>query len=228
MLGAGAGGSFDALSFHAYGEWGANDLLVNKTVRIRSIMRQYGLDKKPLFATEIAAMCASDTSCPPDFMQTQANYAARIYAEALALDLKGAFWFTLVLNNPGYQYSHLIDAQNGTLIPRKSYYAFLNSARLLLGARYVGAPLRPTSPDRIHDVQVLTFQKPGSTLYVLWVPQADFPVLYNMPVPLGARAICTDHLSDAAPTIYTCSDDNRDGFIPRAVNELPQYIEVFR
>lgn len=228
ILKSGAGGSFDALSFHAYGEWGANDLLVEKTVRIRSILGQYGIADKPLFATEIAATCGSNTKCPPNFMQDQANYAARIYAEAIALDLKGAFWFTLALNNPGYEYSHLIDIQNGNLMPRKSYYAFLNSARLLQGARYIGQPLVPPPPDQMGKVQVLVFQKPRSRLYVLWVPETDFPVIYNLPVAPGRKAICTDHLSDPTPQIYYCSDTNRDGAIPRAVNELPQYVEVLQ
>ena len=142
--------------------------------------------------------------------------------------MRGAFWYTLALTNPGFQYSHLIDMANGKLTPRKSYYAFLNSARLLQGAQYIGPALAEPGSDQMRKVQMLPFGKPGSRLYVLWVPRTDLPVLYNLPVPRGARAICTDHLSDAAPAVYDCSDTNRDGMIPRAVNELPQYVEVLR
>ena len=226
MLDAGAGSSFDALSFHAYGEWGAGDLLIAKTARIRQILAAYGLADKPLFATEIAAMCSSNTSCPANFLQDQANYAARIYAEAIALNLQGALWYTLTIDNPGFRHSHLIDEVNGNLAPRQAYYAFRNSASLLIGARYTGPPVREPPPDQIDQVQVLTFQKARSTLYVLWVPQIDFPKLYNLRVRPGARATCTDHLSDAIPATYDCSDGNRDGIIPRAVNELPSYVEV--
>ena len=81
--------------------------------------------------------------------------------------------------------------------------------------------------SQLGKVQVLPFRKQQSSLYVLWVPRADFPVLYNLPVPAGARAICTDHLDQSPPAIYDCSDANRDGMIPRAVNELPQYVEIF-
>jgi len=236
MLKSGAGQAFDALSFHAYGEWGAGDLLINKTIRLRAILSQYGLAKKPMFATEIAATCTSNTSCPPNFLQKQANYAARIYAEAIALNLQGAFWYTLAVNNPGYQFSHLIDDQNGTLAPRQAYYSFRNTARLLQGAKYIGQPITEPPPSMIHDVQTLVFQKANSKLYVLWVPQTDFPVYYELPVPIGAKALCTDHLDwnpyDPDPTrrpqTYDCSDTNRDGRIPRAVNELPQYVELMQ
>jgi hypothetical protein len=232
ILASGAGPVFDMLSFHAYGEWGAGDLLINKTARIRQILSSYGMPNKPLIATEIAATCGSTnvTSCPPNFeawKQRQANYAARIYAEAIALNLAGAFWYTLVSQSPGFNYSQLIDDQNGTLAPRESYYAFLNSAKLLRGARYVGSPVKEPPPDQIDKVQALPFRKATSTLYVLWVPQIDFPEPYNLAVPVGARAECTDHLDQNPPAIYACSDSNRDGMIPRAVNGLPQYVEVF-
>lgn len=232
MLDTGAGRAIDALSFHAYGEWGAGDLLIAKTTRIRQVLAPYGMVNMPLFATEIAATCGSNSiaNCKPSFevwKTRQANYAARIYAEAIALNLKGAFWYTLTLDNPGFQFSQLIDMSNNTLVPRQSYYAFANSARLLQAAQYTGPPLAEPPLDQLGKVQVLPFRKQHSSLYVLWVPRADFPVLYNLPVPAGARAICTDHLDQSPPAIYDCSDANRDGMIPRAVNELPQYVEIF-
>lgn len=231
MLASGAGNTINALSFHAYGEWGAGDLLIAKTNRIRQILGAYGLPNMALFATEIAATCGSDSlsACQPDFERwktRQANYAARIFAEAIALNLKGAFWYTLTLDNPGFQFSHLIDMSNNTLAPRKSYYAFRNSARLLIGASYAGPPVAEPAPDQISQVHVLPFKKSASRLYVFWVPRTSFPVLYNLQVPAGARAICTDHLDQDPPATYDCSDTNRDGMIPRAVNELPQYVEL--
>src|SRR3954451_7106446 len=213
ILASGAGSVFDMLSFHAYGEWGAGDLLINKTARIRQVLSSYGRPNKPLIATEIAATCGSTNvaSCPPNFeawKQRQANYAARIYAEAIALNLAGAFWYTLVSQSPGFNYSQLIDDQGGTLAPRESYYAFLNSAKLLRGARYVGPPLREPPPSEMYNVQMLPFRKASSTLYVFWVPKSDFPSAYNLPVPVGARETCTDHLDQNPPAIYDCSDAN--------------------
>jgi hypothetical protein len=201
-------------------------------VRIRQILASYGLSNKPLFATEIAAQCLTNdiTSCPPNFdtwKQKQGNYAARIYAEALALKLQGAFWFTLALSKPGYAFSQLVDEDNGALTPRPAYYAFRNSALLLQGASYTGPPIQEPAPDQLDKVQVLVFQKPGSKLYVLWVPQTNFPKSFDLPVPTGSRAMCTDHLDLDVAATYPCSDTNKDGVIPRAVNELPQYVEVF-
>jgi hypothetical protein len=247
MLQSGAGWAFDVLSFHAYGEWGAGDLLIAKTLRIRQILASYGMADKPLFATEIAATCfsvrvlsqppqppqapaapgTSAFSCPADFPIRQANYAARIYAEAIAMRLYGALWFSLVAAGPDFiANAQLIDDESGTLAPRPSFYAFRNSARLLEDAVYIGPPVAEPPPSQIHEIQVLTFRKRGSTLYVFWVPSIDFPQVYNLPVPVGATAICTDQLNRATPATYYCSDANGDGLIPRAVNELPQYVEV--
>ncbi len=227
------GAPFDVLSFHAYGVWGANDLLVSKTNRLRSIMQAYGMGNKPLMATEVAAMCYGNSvaSCQPSFEEwkrRQANYAARIYAQALALKLEGAFWYTLSSNGPGYQFSHLLDEQNGTVVPREAYYAFVNSARLLQGARYVGLPPADLPADRLDDVQELLFRKSGSTLRVLWVPQIDWPSgAYNIQVPAGARAVCVQRLELQQPYRFDCSDTNNNGIISLAINSFPQYIEIF-
>jgi hypothetical protein len=228
MFTADAGASFDQVSFHAYGEWGAGDLLVAKTNRLRRVLAEVGHPYKPLIATEIAVGCWSATMCPENFRLKQANYAARIYAQAQALGLEGAFWYTLVDRPPGIVYLHIIDNKNGQLTVHPAYYAFRNSANLLVGARYIGAPLQEPPPDRVDAVMVLPFRKPGSTLYVFWVPKTSFPKAYNLPVPPGAPAICTDQLNQPTPARYDCSDANRDGVIPRAVGELPQYVEVFR
>jgi Cellulase (glycosyl hydrolase family 5) len=235
MLVSTAGNSFDALSFHAYGEWGAGDLLLLKTDRLRAILAEYGLSRKPLFATEIAATCYSvrnlnvpaAISCPADFEQRQANYAARIYAETIALDLMGGLWYTLVASGTDVAANaQLIDDVNGTMVPRAAFYAFRNSGRLLNGARYTGPPLREPTDDQLEEVQALTFRKGNNTLYVLWVPVADFPKFYNLQVPAGVTAVCTDQLNRATPATYYCSDLNGDGIIPRAINELPQYVEL--
>lgn len=231
MLSVGAIDSIDALSFHAYGEWHAGDLLIRKAERLRAVLAEYNRTDKPLFATEIAANCFSvrggGTTCQSDFNRTQANYAARIYAEALALNLYGAFWFSLVASGSEViANGQLINDDNGTLTPRPAFYAFRNSARLLQGASYIGSELKEPTSDQLDDVQVLTFRKGKNTLYVFWIPVTDFPHAYNLQVPAGATAICTDHLNEDVPDTYYCSDVNSDGLIPRAVNELPQYVEV--
>jgi hypothetical protein len=226
IFAAGAGNAIDMLTFHSYSEWSADDVLVKKTLKLRQLLSANGFPNKPLFATEVAVTCKADNTCRPGFFQDQANYAARLYALARALKLEGALWYTLAYTNPGFRFSHLIDVENDKLSPRPSFYAFRNSARLLEGAVYTGPALDKLPLDKMNQVQTLTFRKARSTLHVLWVPKIDFPLLYNVPVPPGVTAICTDHLDDDAPATYYCSDRNKDGMIPRAVNELPQYVEV--
>jgi hypothetical protein len=231
MLAAGAASSFDTLTFHAYNDYEGGDRLLFKANSLRRVLASYGVSK-PLMATEIAATCVEwqgapdNIACPADFVQRQANYAARIYAMAIALDLQGAFWYTLASSKPGFLESHLIDNVDGALTPRPAYNSFRNSALLLQGARYIGPPVVDPPPTMRNAVQVLTFQRGERTLYVFWVPETDFPKLYNLPVPPGVTAICTDQLNLPTPARYYCSDANRDGVIPRAVNELPQYVEV--
>ncbi len=225
-----SGNTFDVLSFHAYGDWSAGDRLIYKHTRLRAVLREFGIEQKPMIATEIAATCESRDAarCPPNFAQQQANYAARIYAQALALNLLGAFWYTLASPNPGFDFSHLVVVKNdGQFETRPAYYAFRNSALLLQGTQYVGPPIIEPRPDQIDDVQVLKFRKPGVTIYVFWVMRADVPGLYNLAVPPGARAICVTRLEEPQTAASYCSDDDRNGVIPRAVNELPQYVLVY-
>ncbi|MDW8234733.1 MAG: hypothetical protein RMJ54_18330, partial [Roseiflexaceae bacterium] len=175
MLAASAANSFDALSFHAYGEWGAGDRLLFKYWRLRRLLDDHGLRTKPMVATEIAATCTAPSDCPPDFRRRQANYAARIYAQAIALNLLGAFWYPVSFRGEGFLHSHLIDETDDGPAPRPSFYAFRNSARLLAGARYVGPPPLEPAPGQVGEVQVLPFEKGRNRLYVLWVPRTDFP-----------------------------------------------------
>jgi len=240
MLDTGAGGVINAVSFHAYGEWGASDLLVNKTVRLRAILNAYHLPNMQLFATEVATVCggAAPDTCLPSFDQwklRQANYAARIYPQALALELKGAFWYTLVSGVPGFYNSQLIDQQADSLAPRDAYNAFINSATLLQGARYVGQPLVGPPSGQANTVRELIFRKPHSiwapslpsTLHVLWQQQFDAtPQSYPISVPPGATAVCYTRLDLKDWVRFDCSDKNSDGMIWFGVIDFPQYVEV--
>lgn len=236
MLSSGAGRSFDAISFHAYGAYGANSMLVTKTLRLRAQLAKYQLSDKPIYSTELAAMCAGwvESACEPtynEWLNNQANYAARIYAEALALKLDGAFWYSLSGTNPGFRFSHLIDDANGQLLPRPAYYAFYNSSHLLAGADYIGPAMTELPADQLEKVQMLKFRKAKSILYVLWVPKIDSArpdTIYRIGVPSGAKAYCVQTLNkaDSWKTPYECGDTNNDGSIYVAVNSNPFYVEV--
>jgi hypothetical protein len=243
MIESGSVHAIDILSFHAYGEWDEMDWLVEKTRHIRAQLARVGLANKALIATEVGAACPQGIheSCDPStsgsefITNQQANYAARIFAESIALNLHGAFWYTLVEQPPGFAYSSLVDKYDKKLAPRPAYYAFRNSARLLQDATYVGKPVEQIVNQPADQVRVLEFSKPGARLYVLWVQKTDCDncVIYNIQVPAGAKARCTTNLDGrnlqgtyGDPYHFNCSDTNRDGEIPRTVGELPQYIEV--
>jgi hypothetical protein len=247
IMASGAANSFDMISFHAYGASGPNDLMVAKTLRIRQILQSYGRSNVPLMATEVAATCGSNdiTSCQPNFsawLSTQSQYTARIYAEAIALGLNGAFWYSLALPKPGFAYSQLIDDANGTLAPRPSFYAFRNSARLLQGATYVGPPLQAASPDKLHTVQSLVFRRrqssvnpvKGSTLYVLWVAELQDTQSFPIPTPAGVRPICTDQLDgdpyvtnpNHLPRTSYCAPSSDATTTWVGVGPMPKYVEV--
>ncbi|MBC8160531.1 MAG: cellulase family glycosylhydrolase [Roseiflexaceae bacterium] len=225
--------AFDAFSFHAYGEYGYGDLLRGKTLSYRRILDEFGLQKRPMIATEVAATCVSSdvSGCKPDYatwVSRQANYAARIYAVANALDLMGAFWYTFSSENPGYRFSHLLERQDGKIVPRPAYYAFRNSAQLLAGAQYIGPPLQDATADDKERVQTLIFRKATSTLYVMWVPNIEFSrTITTLKVSPGAKIYCTQKLELPYLNTYDCSDTRKIGVIDVVVNSLPQYVEVF-
>jgi hypothetical protein len=232
MLASGAGDAFDLLGFHAYGDWSTSDLLVRKTLFARQLLARYGYPFKPLLLTEIAALCLNDSSCisgPSDALrQEQANDTVRLNAEVVALGLAGAIWYTLADAPPGFAQSQLISVAAGQHQVHPSYYAFRNSALLLRDAQSSETQPRELPQAEWAQVQVLRFEKPTSTLYVLWVQRTSKLVRYDLPVPSGAQAICHERLYLPTPAQSNCSDADHNGRITRQVGEAPQYIEVAR
>ncbi|HMO56051.1 MAG TPA: hypothetical protein PKC19_01750 [Roseiflexaceae bacterium] len=226
MLKQGAGSSFDVLSYHAYGTWGALDRLVLKTVSMRQGLAEFGLQAKPLFADEIGATCYDALTCPPDFAQFQSNYAARIYGIALSLNLMGSAWYTMVSPPPGFLESQLIDEIQGQLKPRPAYTALRRSIDLLYGAAYIGPPITSQPPQRPNTIHMLTFRKGINTLYLLWVPEARGSHIQRLTVPRWAQATCTTHLERDPVQSVDCSDSDGDGIILVTVDGSPHYVEV--
>lgn len=225
MLAVGAGSSFDALSFHAYGTWQAGDRLIFKANSLRRVLAEYGRSATPLIAAEVGAVCYTNDSCPPDFRRHQASYAARLYPQVIALDLQSAFWFTLAGPNPGFLQSHLIEDAGVRLTPYPAFYALRNSVRLLSGARATSPPPPDPAPNQADAVQSLIFQTPGALLYVLWVHQPDAARNYTLAVLPGARVTCTTRLDLPVPSTADCSDADGDGRVSLVV-AAPVYVEV--
>jgi hypothetical protein len=225
MLTAGAGDSFDMLSFSAYGMYQAADRVIYKSNSLRRELAAFGMGAKPLLAAEVGAVCYMNNRCQPEYRQYQADYAARIYAVTLALDLEGALWFTLAAPEPGFQHSHLI-AQSDTLAPWPAYYALRNSARLLVDARSTGAPPQELDESQAELVQRLDFATDRGALYALWVPKTGTERPYALVVPPGARASCTAHLERPVPQTWDCSDSDGNGLVTMRVSSGAMYVEV--
>lgn len=227
MLAVGAGASFDALSFSGYGIWGASDRLLLKAAHLRQVLGEYGLGAKPLVVAEMGMACPSPTSCPEDFNQLQANYAARIYAEAIAMDLQGAFWFSLASTGPEpLLNAQLIDQAGSQLTPRPAYYALRNTAAMLREARYAGPPITNPPIQGEQEIQSLVFTTSRSTLFLFWIQDFDGKRTYWLPVAPGTKMICTEQLELPVPVRYDCTNQGERGVFEVQVSESPRYVEV--
>jgi hypothetical protein len=222
MLAAGAGASFDALSFTGYGTWGVNDKLVLKAAHLRAVLAEFGLADKPLVAAEVGATCIDANACPQNFENLQQAYAGRIYAEAVAWNIEAIAWFTLLV--PGADpYGHsLVDVEGELIRARPALYALRNSAVLLRDARPVGPPTLPA--DDAPGAQVLSFATPRGMLYAVWDPRGEGATAW-IPAPAGAHATCTDQLELPSPRSRDCSAEIHDGLL--AVSTAASlYVEI--
>jgi len=145
ILLGGGGPYFDLVSFHAYAyydgvlgdmsntNWGAGAVTVlpEKVAFLQSVLQQYGFAKKGLISTEAALLCwvSGDTDC----YETQAVYVPRVYAEAIALGLKGQTYYEMI-NDEWYDVGLL----NHDLSPKPAYLAYRTMTGFLAYTRYVG------------------------------------------------------------------------------------------
>jgi hypothetical protein len=157
----------------------------------------------------------------------QANYAARIYALAIAMNLRGILWYTLLEQGTGFQNSHLADLSSSGVTLRPAFYAYRNAAILLRDAVYTGPPLTDVRFDQEGMVQTLRFAaRDGSTLHLFWRPRASDKVGWGLAVQPGAQATCISHLERPTPLTVDCSDRDGDGLIRFNVSDAPISIRL--
>ena len=198
-----------------------------KAQSLRRALATYGLQHTPLAALEVAEVCPEGQPCPETYLQMQANYAARIYALAIAMNLRGILWYTLLEQGAGFQNSHLADLSSSGVTPRPAFYAYRNAAILLRDAVYTGLPLTDVRFDQDGTVQTLRFAaRDGSTLHLFWRPRAPDEVGWGLVVQPGTRAMCISHLERPTPLTVDCSDHDGDGLIGFNVSDAPIYIRV--
>lgn len=231
--------AIDMLSFHAYGSGKNEDWLSYKLLKIRSILKERRLDLefKPMIATEIGApcpqgqnVCSPNSSIGVQFMNTyQAQYAARIPAITMALNeylnLQGAIWYPLVNQSPGFAESHLIDLKGSQLQPRAGYYALKNALSILLGAKYVGAPITIITDKDSRQERVYSFKRGNDTIHAVWTFQSDFSKDVAITVKADEKAICWSDLGKANPSIRDCTPESGKPLTIKATID-PQYIVI--
>lgn len=217
----------DIIGFSGYTRWGSAERMTLKAQSLRRTLAAYGLGWMPLAAMEVAEVCPEGQPCPPDYYQMQANYAARIYALAIAMNLRGILWYTLLEQGPGFQSSHLADVSSNGVTPRPAFYAYRNAALLLQDASYVGPPLTNVRFDQDGVVQTLRFTaRDGALLYVFWRPATQDEAGWGLVVSPGQRATCISRLERPTPLATDCSDKEGDGLIGFNVSDAPIYIRL--
>jgi hypothetical protein len=160
ILQNGGGDYFDIVAYHAYPFWWPSvsrdwdlehpywnhrgGVVLGKADFLREVLAQYEVDK-PLMLTETSLVChesicpvychETEPNCPPpEFFQSQANYAIRLYTRVWANGLLGASWFELP-HNYFWRYSSLLGVNQ---TPKPAYEAVQFLATLLSGATYTG------------------------------------------------------------------------------------------
>lgn len=160
MIDHGAGGVFDALDFHAYGDPGSDGALrafLSVAGKMRRVLRHAGLDK---------ALICSETGFPAAQPAHQADYIPKLYATGLALGLEGIIYYSNT--NPSWRQMGLVDWR--TMQQRTAgYWAYKTVAQALSGLRFAGK--LPLSPELVG----YRFVAPSGDreVRVLWAPFRD-------------------------------------------------------
>lgn len=190
MLLAGAGESFDMLSYHSYSFYNNT---VDGTIGdpdwkpgfLRDVMQHHGVDK-PLISTETALLCSiPNNTC----MLAQADYAGRALARAYRDDLAGWIWY--IYDSDSFNATALIEPDQPAQT-RPAYRAIQYANQLLRDAEYVGM-----LSDQPAGVTVLHFRDGAKTIYVLW--SATIPYDVFLSVPAAGQISCTQRDGVAVP-----------------------------
>lgn len=191
MLVAGAGRSFDIVSYHTYNHYstGAQPFGPPYDWRIpylRDLLQRYGIPPKPLMRTETGLLCVQVT---PECRWAQADYVARTFVYAMRDGLSANLWY--VYDNDSYHHTALIEPGD-VFVPRPAYFAFRHTARTLSGSEYLGGV--PGLPD---GVSAYRFSRGQATIVVYWT-DTDRGLPFSLDLPAGAQLGCTDR--DGGPT----------------------------
>ncbi len=206
---AGAGASFDILSFHSYsfynntvdGMRGATDWKVGY---LRGLMDRYQVARKPMLNTEAALLCQIAT---PDCSEAQADALGRFYIRAISDGLLGHLWY--IYDSDDFYHTALIEPTD-VLVQRPVYQAYRQLTTLLSGARLLG-PLA----GQADGIEGYRFAGGAHTITVFWSNSAQVAVI---PAQLGAEVTCADRGGEP----IACA--NIDGAVQLATRPGPLFV----
>jgi hypothetical protein len=211
MFVAGAGASFDILSFHSYsfynntvdGSRGATDWKVGY---LRGLMDRYGVPHKPMLNTEAALLCTIPT---PACSEAQANAIGRFYIRAIVDGLLGHLWY--VYDSDDFNHTALVEPSN-VLVQRPIYQAYRNAATHLSGARF----LERLSAQGA-GVEGYRFSRAGQTIVTFW---SDTQQQVAIEVAPDATITCVNNTG--APLL--CQNDL--GLVSLIAQASPTYVII--
>jgi hypothetical protein len=209
MFVAGAGASFDILSFHSYsfynntvdGSRGATDWKVSY---LRGLMDKYGVPRKPMLNTEAALLCPTST---PDCSEAQANAIGRFYIRAIADQLLGHLWY--IYDSDAFNHTALVEPADVS-VQRPTYLAYRQLAVLLDGARLLG-PLT----GQAAGIEGYRFTSGTRTITVFWSNSEQVAVIPAQP---GAEITCADRSGEP----IVCA--NTDGVVQLVARPGPLFV----
>ncbi|NJM08357.1 hypothetical protein HC891_22510 [Candidatus Gracilibacteria bacterium] len=209
MLVAGAGNSFDILSYHDYVPYNVVRGPPNswKPRYLRRIMEQFAVNK-PLMNTEGALLCNEDSlAC----RTAQAYAVGRLYARAARDNLLGHIWY--IYDSDGFRHTALIDTNDFSTL-RPAYIAFHYTSNRLASAQFIG----PITGQRL-SVEGYRFQRGREEVVIVW---SDSNAQATITVPEGAQPACTEWDG----TSFACTAN--EGQLTLSVGMAPRYVTFAR
>lgn len=185
LLRAGAGGTFDILSFHSYEFFrtpGQPELGPTNDWRIPyllGLLERYSVAPKPMIRTESALLCPSFSN---ECRWAQADMMGRLYARSLRDRLLANIWYAY--DRDSFHNTALIEPGD-VFFPRPAYFAYRHAVTMLADASYLG-PVAGLP----QAVEAYRFRKDRATLIVYW---SDVPGAHAFALETGTAVVqCTN------------------------------------
>jgi hypothetical protein len=200
ILEAGAGNSFDGISYHAYDyymgglghygnkNWGSQwnttgPVAAAKMNFLQSQLASFGIQGKYLINTE-SALISYDGVCDDTCELSKAYYAAQIYTLTKALNMPASIWFSFT----GWRGSGMV-GPGPEFAPLPVYQAYAIASSQLANTTFT------RTVDNFPGVKIYELQRGGETLWVLWSLDGEPHPIQLEHAPQGAW----DALGQAEP-----------------------------